>query len=152
MFTTPDKIADLTTLTRRSYSWRVYEDDLVFTHGAFDALHPVHIALLEEARALGQRLIVGVYGDDVVSGTSLSAEDRAKVVAALMVVDAVVILESQSPDEVIEAIKPDVVVVSPEADAAHVSPDLIMKHDLRHVELANPEADSLSSWLEKARS
>jgi D-sedoheptulose 7-phosphate isomerase len=89
---------------------------LVFTNGCFDLIHPGHIDLLERARALGDRLVVGINSDDSVrsirgAGRPLvSQEDRATVLRGLRAVDEVVIFDEPTPARLIEALQPDVLV------------------------------------------
>ena len=89
---------------------------VVFTNGVFDLLHPGHIRYLSQARRLGDALIVGVNSDRSVrsnkgDGRPINAEsERAEVLAALEVVDAVVVFDEDTPHEVIAAIQPDVLV------------------------------------------
>jgi D-beta-D-heptose 7-phosphate kinase/D-beta-D-heptose 1-phosphate adenosyltransferase len=89
---------------------------VVFTNGCFDLLHPGHIRLLEEARALGDELIVGLNSDASVrtlkgEGRPVSPEhERAEILAALECVDAVVIFNEPTPREIISALLPDVLV------------------------------------------
>jgi len=89
---------------------------LVFTNGCFDLLHPGHIQGLEQARALGDALIVGINSDSGVrelkgSGRPVVPElERAEILAALECVDGVVIFEELTPREIIAALLPDVLV------------------------------------------
>jgi rfaE bifunctional protein nucleotidyltransferase chain/domain len=89
---------------------------VVFTNGCFDVLHPGHIKTLEQARDLGDALIVGINGDASVQelkgpGRPLIPEDeRAEILAALTCVDAVVIFDELDPRETIAALLPDVLV------------------------------------------
>jgi D-sedoheptulose 7-phosphate isomerase len=89
---------------------------LVFTNGCFDLLHPGHIDLLERARALGDRLIVGINSDDsvrAIKGTGrplVSQEDRTAVLRGLRSVDEVMIFDEPTPARLIEQVKPDVLV------------------------------------------
>ena len=89
---------------------------VVFTNGCFDLLHPGHIELLEQARALGDVLIVGLNSDESVrrlkgAGRPVLPEaERAEILAALEAVDAVVIFEQPTPQEVIAGLLPDVLV------------------------------------------
>ena len=89
---------------------------VVFTNGCFDLLHPGHIQSLEQARALGDALIVGINGDASVrelkgSGRPILPElERAEILAALECVDAVVIFHEVAPRETIAALLPDVLV------------------------------------------
>lgn len=89
---------------------------VVFTNGCFDLLHPGHIRILEQARALGDVLIVGLNSDASVrklkgEGRPVVAEgERAEILAALECVDAVVIFDALTPLEVIARLLPDVLV------------------------------------------
>jgi rfaE bifunctional protein nucleotidyltransferase chain/domain len=89
---------------------------LVFTNGCFDLLHPGHIQGLEQARALGDALIVGINSDSSVRelkgpGRPVLPElERAEILAALECVDAVVIFDELTPREIIKAVLPDVLV------------------------------------------
>ena len=89
---------------------------VVFTNGCFDLLHPGHIRLLEEARLLGDALIVGLNSDSSVrllkgAGRPVVPEqERAEVLAALECVDAVVIFFEPTPREIISKLLPDVLV------------------------------------------
>jgi D-sedoheptulose 7-phosphate isomerase len=89
---------------------------LVFTNGCFDLLHPGHIDLLERARALGDRLVVGLNSDASVrairgAGRPLVPEkDRAAVLRGLRAVDEVVTFDDPTPAGLIEELQPDVLV------------------------------------------
>lgn len=96
--------------------WRVAGDAIVFTNGVYDLLHRGHVEYLEEARALGDRLVVGVNSDASVRRLKgptrpiLSQRDRAGLVAALACVDLVVVFDDDTPLALIEAVRPDVLV------------------------------------------
>src|SRR5216683_1123592 len=89
---------------------------LVFTNGVFDLLHVGHVRYLEEARGLGDALIVGLNSDASTraikdEGRPLVPQDeRAELLLALRYVDAVVIFDETTADAVLEALKPDVYV------------------------------------------
>jgi D-beta-D-heptose 7-phosphate kinase/D-beta-D-heptose 1-phosphate adenosyltransferase len=89
---------------------------IVFTNGVFDLLHRGHVTYLEEARALGDLLVVGLNSDDSVrrlKGPERPVnrlEDRAHLLAALRVVDYVVPFDEDTPLRLIEAITPDTLV------------------------------------------
>lgn len=89
---------------------------LVFTNGCFDLLHPGHIDLLERARALGDRLVVGINSDASVRAIKgagrplMSQQDRIAVLSGLRSVDEVVVFDDATPDRVIRELKPDVLV------------------------------------------
>lgn len=89
---------------------------IVFTNGVFDVLHPGHVRYLREARSFGDALIVGVNVDASVRrnkgpGRPINPEsERAEIVAALEVVDAVVVFGEDTPAEIIRLVQPDVLV------------------------------------------
>jgi D-glycero-beta-D-manno-heptose 1-phosphate adenylyltransferase len=89
---------------------------VVFTNGCFDLLHPGHIGSLEQARALGDVLIVGLNSDGSVRQLKgagrpvLPERERAEILASLECVDAVVIFDELTPREVIARLLPDVLV------------------------------------------
>jgi len=89
---------------------------VVFTNGCFDLLHPGHIESLETARALGDVLIVGINSDASVRALKgpgrpvIPAEERAEILASLESVDAVLIFDEPTPQQVIAALLPDVLV------------------------------------------
>jgi rfaE bifunctional protein nucleotidyltransferase chain/domain len=91
-------------------------ETLVFTNGCFDLLHPGHLRYLKEARALGDRLLVAVNGDETVSRLKgpkrplTPLDERMEVLAALESVDYVVAFGEETPFEIIEEIVPDVLV------------------------------------------
>ncbi|MDG4790431.1 D-glycero-beta-D-manno-heptose 1-phosphate adenylyltransferase [Micromonospora sp. WMMD1102] len=89
---------------------------VVFTNGCFDVLHRGHVRYLDQARELGDLLVVAVNSDDSVRRLKGAdrpvnpVEDRVAVLAALSCVDHVVVFEEDSPVALIEAIRPDVYV------------------------------------------
>lgn len=95
---------------------RAHGEKIVFTNGCFDILHAGHVTYLEQARALGDRLIVAVNDDASVSrlkgpGRPINAvERRMAVLAGLGAVDWVVCFGEDTPERLIELIKPDVLV------------------------------------------
>ena len=111
-----EKVSTLDRLLARVTAWRSSGERVVFTNGCFDILHIGHIRLLEQARRLGNRLIVGLNSDDSVrrlKGSSrpiVAESERAAVLAALSSVDAVVVFAESTPLQLIEAIRPDVLV------------------------------------------
>lgn len=89
---------------------------VVFTNGCFDLLHRGHLHLLREAKDQGDYLIVGLNTDDSIRRIKggcrpVKAEkNRASVLDALEMVDAVVLFEEDTPERLIELLSPDVLV------------------------------------------
>ena len=96
--------------------WQSDGDVVVFTKGCFDVLHRGHIDYLTEAKALGNKLIIGVNSDASVlllkgEGRPVQPEeDRAVIIDALHVVDGVTIFSEETPIELIKELKPDILV------------------------------------------
>lgn len=111
-----EKVLSLEQLRVRTSAWRSAGQSVVFTNGCFDLLHLGHITLLEDARREGDRLIVGINCDASVrelKGSSrpiVGERERARILAALAAVDAVVIFQDPTPLRLVEALRPDVIV------------------------------------------
>jgi D-glycero-beta-D-manno-heptose 1-phosphate adenylyltransferase len=105
---------------------------VVFTNGVFDLLHPGHIRYLQQARALGDALIVAVNSDRSVRALNKAPDrpvnpdaERAEVLLALGCVDAVVVFDEDTPHAVISRVQPDVLV-----KGADWGPDHIVGRDV----------------------
>jgi len=111
-----EKILDEPRLEKRLAEWRAAGETVVFTNGCFDVLHVGHVTMLEACRRLGSKVVVGLNTDASVrrlkgEGRPVFAEgDRAKVLAALAAVDAVVLFGEETPLELIQWVMPDVLV------------------------------------------
>ncbi|MEO5617053.1 MAG: D-glycero-beta-D-manno-heptose 1-phosphate adenylyltransferase [Candidatus Eisenbacteria bacterium] len=96
--------------------WRAAGERIVFTNGVFDLLHRGHVEYLEEARLLGDRLVVGVNGDASVGRLKgptrpiIPEAERVEVLEALESVDLAVVFDDDTPLSLIEAVAPDVLV------------------------------------------
>lgn len=89
---------------------------VVFTNGCFDLLHPGHLRVLEQARALGDLLIVAINNDAGVRGLKgagrpiIPQQERAEILAAMAAVDFVVVFDEPTPRELIQKVVPSVLV------------------------------------------
>jgi D-beta-D-heptose 7-phosphate kinase/D-beta-D-heptose 1-phosphate adenosyltransferase len=135
---------------------RARGQSLVFTNGVFDLLHAGHVDLLERARALGDALVVGLNTD--ASTRRLKGErrpllpeaDRARVLAALAVVDAVVLFDEDTPAELVRRLEPDVLVKGADyAEDAIVGKDMVEARGGRVVRLPLVEGRSTSKIVEE---
>lgn len=112
----PEKIFNLDELKKQVTRWRLKNKKIVFTNGVFDILHEGHIASLSEAAAYGDILITAVNADASVKrlkGPSRPVNNeqaRALLLASLMMTDAVIIFEEDTPLELVKALLPDVMV------------------------------------------
>ena len=111
-----EKVLSLDSLQARASAWRSTAQTIVFTNGCFDLLHVGHITLLEQARREGDRLVVAINSDASVRGLKgprrpiVGERERARILAALAAVDAVVIFDEATPLRVIDSLRPDVIV------------------------------------------
>ena len=123
------KIIDMKTLVARGKEIRAAGKKLVATNGCFDLLHVGHVRYLEEARSLGDALVVGLNGDQSARelkgpGRPINKEsDRAEVVAALECVDLVVIFSQLRATEFIEAAAPTIYVKGGDYTPETLNPD-----------------------------
>ena len=127
----PDTILKI--YSRTDLVTRIAEDQkagerIVFTNGCFDLLHIGHTRYLEEAKGLGDRLVVGINSDDSVRQLAkgnarpiVTAAQRAEVLAALACVDYLTIFDEPDPLALIEALRPNILV-----KGGDWSPDLIV--------------------------
>jgi D-beta-D-heptose 7-phosphate kinase/D-beta-D-heptose 1-phosphate adenosyltransferase len=113
---TREKILDLDRLLVRVAEWRTSGHTIVFTNGCFDILHVGHIALLEECRRFGDKVVVGINSDASVSRLKgpdrpvVSERERARILAALSATDAIATFDAPTPIDLIAALRPDVLV------------------------------------------
>jgi D-beta-D-heptose 7-phosphate kinase/D-beta-D-heptose 1-phosphate adenosyltransferase len=110
------KIKSLEEMVRIREQLRRERKMLVFTNGCFDLLHAGHVRYLNQARALGDALVVGLNSDASVhtlkgKGRPIIPEaERAEILAALSSVDYVFVFDDLTPQRVIDALVPDVLV------------------------------------------
>jgi D-beta-D-heptose 7-phosphate kinase/D-beta-D-heptose 1-phosphate adenosyltransferase len=131
---------------------------VVFTNGVFDLMHPGHVRYLQQARALGDTLIVGLNADESVRrnkgvGRPVTPErERAELLAALRCVDAVTVFSEDTPADVIRAIQPDVLVKGADWAADQiVGRDTVEARGGRVVRIAVEEGHSTSALLNRIR-
>jgi D-beta-D-heptose 7-phosphate kinase/D-beta-D-heptose 1-phosphate adenosyltransferase len=110
------KIVDFETIEKIANELREENKKIVFTNGCFDILHIGHVKYLQKAKALGDKLIVGVNSNDSVKrlkGPTRPVNDeydRAYLLASLEIVDYVVIFDEDTPYKLIKKVKPDILV------------------------------------------
>ena len=109
-----NKITSLHSAVIQVQAWKAYGEQIVFTNGCFDLLHPGHIHLLNHAKELGNRLVVGLNSDASVRRLKgggrpiLTERDRAALLSSLDCVDLVIVFQEDTPDLLIEALAPNV--------------------------------------------
>jgi D-beta-D-heptose 7-phosphate kinase/D-beta-D-heptose 1-phosphate adenosyltransferase len=111
-----DKIKTREELSRIIAELKTKGKKIIFTNGCFDLLHIGHVRYLEEARALGDLLVIGVNSDSSVRGLKgpnrpiLPQEERAEILSGLGCVDYVTIFDEPTPLNLISSLLPDVLV------------------------------------------
>jgi D-beta-D-heptose 7-phosphate kinase/D-beta-D-heptose 1-phosphate adenosyltransferase len=132
---------------------------LVFTNGVFDLLHPGHIDVLEGARAEGAHLVVGINSDASVRRLGKGPDrpirterERARVIAGLAAVDAVVIFDEETPAALVDLLQPDVIVKGGDyAPDTVVGADVVRARGGRVVIIPLTAGQSTTSIVERVR-
>ena len=131
---------------------------IVFTNGTFDLLHPGHVRYLQEARRLGDVLIVGVNSDRSARANKgagrpiIPDAERAEVLSSLSCVDAVVIFDEDTPHQLISAVLPDVLVKGADwAEDAIVGRDVVEARGGRVVRVRVEPGYSTTAIIDKIR-
>jgi rfaE bifunctional protein nucleotidyltransferase chain/domain len=131
---------------------------VVFTNGVFDLLHPGHVRYLQEARALGDGLIVAVNSDRSVRANKGPARpinseaERAEVVGSLAAVDAVVIFDEDTPHEIVTRIAPDILVKGADwGPTAIVGRDVVERRGGRVVRIELQPGFSTTELIRRAQ-
>jgi D-glycero-beta-D-manno-heptose 1-phosphate adenylyltransferase len=113
---TSSKIVDLETLKSIVNKWKAAGEKVVFSNGCFDIMHLGHVDYLEKSRNLGDKLVIGLNTDASVRGLKgterpiVEEYARARMLAALEFVDAVVLFGDETPYNLIMTILPDILV------------------------------------------
>ena len=122
-----EKIGPADWARQRVHDWRAQGQRVIFTNGVFDVLHRGHVSYLDQARALGDRLVVGLNTDASARRLNkgpdrpLNAEaDRAMVIAALASVSLVTWFDEDTPMALIDALRPDVIVKGGDYDMSRL--------------------------------
>lgn len=130
---TADKILTLESLIKKRQEWK--DQKVVFTNGCFDILHLGHVDYLEKAASKGNKLIVALNTDASVSklkGPTRPINNeiaRARIMAALSFVDAVVFFSEDTPLSLIKRLKPNVLVKGSDYTISNiVGADIVMEN------------------------
>jgi len=114
--TIQQKIKTPETIAQALAEWRTMGQRIVFTNGCFDLLHYGHLHYLAQARDLADRLVVGLNSADSVrrlKGPNRPINDeltRTHLLAALQMVDAIIVFEEDTPLDLIQLVQPDILV------------------------------------------
>ena len=111
-----ERVVDLQQLTSLRVDARAHGETVVMTNGCFDLLHAGHIQYLEQAKALGDWLIVAINNDESVRGLKGDArpimpiEQRMAMLNSLVAVDYVIAFSESTPETLIKTLSPDILV------------------------------------------
>jgi D-glycero-beta-D-manno-heptose 1-phosphate adenylyltransferase len=138
---------------------RASGETIVFTNGVFDLLHPGHVRYLQQARRLGDALIVAVNSDRSARALEKGADrplnpasERAEVLAALACVDAAVVFDEDTPFEIVSALQPDVLVKGADwAEGTIVGADVVEGRGGKVVRIPLAEGYSTTGLIERIR-
>ena len=122
---TDNKIVEFTNIRGIVSRQKKEGKKIVFTNGCFDLIHIGHVRYLNEAKALGDILVIGLNADESVSrikpGRPITPEgQRAEVLAALEAVDYVILFKEDTPYELIKEVQPDVLVKGADWDVKDI--------------------------------
>jgi D-glycero-beta-D-manno-heptose 1-phosphate adenylyltransferase len=131
---------------------------VVFTNGVFDLLHVGHLRYLQQARALGDALIVGLNSDQSVRANKGPSRpvtpeaERAEILEALACVDGVVVFDQDTPHDLIAAFQPEVLVKGADwAEDAIVGRDIVEARGGRVVRVPLEGGRSTTAIIEKIK-
>lgn len=139
-------------------AWQAEGKKIVFTNGCFDIVHLGHIDYLEKARALGQKLVLGLNTDASVSKLKgplrpvVNEYARARLMAALEFVDAVILFGEPTPLELIQTICPDILVKGDDYTPQNiVGADFVVERGGEVLTIALVQGYSTSLLIEKIK-
>ena len=124
-------------------SARNRKQTVVFTNGCFDIIHPGHIFILEQAKAKGDILIVGLNSDSSIKNFKSSdrpickQDDRAYVLAGLTCVDHIIIFYEDTPEKLIIDITPDILVKGKDYEGKEIAGSKHMIDNNKKIELVD---------------
>lgn len=152
------RVLNPATLEQTVQSYRSQNKKIVFTNGCFDLLHIGHVTYLEEAKKLGDVLIVGINTDDSVKKLKgptrpiQNENDRCEILAALKSVDHTVLFGEETPLDLIKNIKPDVLVKGGDWKIEQiVGSDFVMSYGGMVKSLNFVNGKSTTSIIEKSK-
>lgn len=155
---TEEKIFSLPLLLEKVNIWRENGNKIVFTNGCFDLLHLGHVDYLEKASEFGDCLIVGLNTDSSVRKLKgpqrplTNEKARARVLAALQFVNAVVLFSEDTPIKLIENIAPDVLIKGKDYEISNIAgADFVMANGGKVATIELVDGFSTSKLVEKIK-
>jgi len=126
-------------------------ETVVFTNGCFDILHPGHVIYLQQAKALGTKLIIGLNSDESIKRLKgsdrpvFNQAERLQALTRLGIADKIYIFDEDTPINLINSIKPDIIV-----KGGDYKPDQVIGNELAKVVIVPyVEGFSTTNILEK---
>ena len=152
------KIQSWTALSRIVRQAKTRGRTVVFTNGCFDLLHAGHVTLLEQAKQLGDLLIVAINGDRSVRRLKgkdrplVGQRDRARILAALESVDYVTVFHEPTPERLVARLRPHVLIKGADWGVRHiVGRDIVERDGGRVVRIPLLKGYSTSRLIERIR-
>tara|TARA_Y100000389_G_scaffold204712_1_gene259128 strand:- start:1358 stop:1843 length:486 start_codon:yes stop_codon:yes gene_type:complete len=147
-------VNDITKLKNLVQSEKEKNKIIIFTNGCFDIIHPGHIFILEQAKAKGDVLVVGLNSDSSIKNFKskkrpiCNQQDRAYVIAGLSCVDYIFIFDEDTPEKLIMEITPDILVKGKDYIGKEIAGSKHMLDNNKKIELVDIiEGQSTSSII-----
>jgi len=149
---------DAQAFTSTLSKWKMEGHPIVFTNGCFDLVHRGHIDSLAKAAEYGERLVVGLNSDTSIKFLKgknrplIDEQSRAILLASLIMVDAVVIFDEETPYELIKAVQPDVLAKGSEYQVEEIAGfDIVLAKGGRVQRIDLTEGFSTSALIDKIK-
>ncbi len=159
MISTENKIFNLSDFLKRRTQLKDEGKKVVFSNGCFDIVHLGHIDYLQKARNLGDYLILGLNGDKSVKLLKgegrpiIDEQSRARLMASMEFIDAVILFDEITPKELISAILPDILVKGDDYSIENiVGSDVVIEHGGEVKTISLVEGYSTSKIIERIKS
>ena len=139
----PKIITNTAELNSLVMSARDRKEIIVFTNGCFDIIHPGHVFILEQAKAKGDILIVGLNSDSSIKNFKsfdrpiCNQDDRAYILAAFSCVDYIIIFDEDTPEKLIIDITPDLLVKGKDYEGKEIAGAKFMLDNNKKIELVD---------------
>ena len=152
------KIFNIKDLSQIIKEWRLNGNKIIFTNGCFDLIHLGHLEILARSADLGDKLIVGINSDmsiKKIKGNSrpiIEEDSRAKQLAAIEFIDAVILFNEENPYDLISFINPDIITKGGDYKKNDViGKELMNKKDGEVIIIPLTQGYSTTSILEKIK-
>jgi rfaE bifunctional protein nucleotidyltransferase chain/domain len=159
MINSASKIVTIAEALQLVNQWKLQGQTIVFTNGCFDIVHIGHVDYLEKAHNLGDKLVLGLNTDHSIRRIKgkkrpiVEENARARVIAALGFVDAVVLFDEDTPLRLIQTMKPDILVKGDDYAVKNIiGADFVIKNGGKVETIPLVKGFSTSNIIEKIKS